>query len=83
MYKEDEEVKWYYKPINVLLALFLVLGPFGLPLLFKSPKFNTASKILLTILVIVYTLLLIYSTFEIGRFTYEKIEELQNIYKTF
>ena len=83
MHKEDEEVKWYYKPINVILALFLVLGPFGLPLLFKSPKFNTASKILLTILVIIYTLLLIYGTFEIGRFTYEKIEELQNISEIF
>jgi len=83
MHKEGEEVKWYYKPINVILALFLVLGPFGLPLLYKSPEFNKASKIILTILVIVYTLLLIYSTFEIGRFTYEKIEELKNISKTF
>ncbi|MBW1839935.1 MAG: hypothetical protein JRI49_08355 [Deltaproteobacteria bacterium] len=83
MHKEGEEVKWYYKPINVILALFLVLGPFGLPLLYKSPKFNKLSKLILTILVIVYTLLLIYSTLEIGRFTYEKIEELKNISETF
>ena len=83
MHKEGEEVKWYYKPINVILALFLVLGPFGLPLLYKSPKFNNASKIILTILFIVYTLLLIYGTFEIGKFTYEKIEELKKISETF
>jgi len=82
MHKEGEEVKWYYKPINVILALFLVLGPFGLPLLYKSPKFNKAAKIILTIVVIAYTLFLIYGTLEIGRFTYEKIEELQNISKT-
>ena len=83
MHKEGEEVKWYYKPINVILALFLVLGPFGLPLLYKSPEFNNASKILLTFIVIVYTSLLIYGTFEIGRFTYEKIVELQNISEIF
>ena len=83
MHKEGEEVKWYYKPINVILALFLVLGPFGLPLLYKSPAFNKLSKIILTIVVIVYTLLLIYGTLEMGRFTYEKIEELRDISKTF
>jgi hypothetical protein len=83
MHKENEEVKWYYKPINVILALFVVLGPFGLPLLYKSPKFNKAAKIILTIVVIAYTLFLIYGTFEIGKFTYEKIEELKNISETF
>ena len=82
MHKEGEEVKWYLKPINVLLALFVVLGPFGLPLLYKSPKFNKLSKIILTIVVIVYTLLLIYGTLEMVRFTYEKIEALQDISKT-
>lgn len=82
MHKEGEEVKWYLKPINVLLALFVVLGPFGLPLLYKSPKFNKLSKIILTIVVIVYTLLLIYGTLEIVRFTYEKIEALRDISKT-
>ena len=82
MHKEGEEVKWYLKPINVLLALFVVLGPFGLPLLYKSPKFNKLSKIMLTIVVIVYTLLLIYGTLEMVRFTYEKIEALRDISKT-
>ena len=82
MHKEGEEVKWYYKPINVILALFLVLGPFGLPLLYKSPKFSKPSKIILTIVVIVYTLLLIYATSEMVRFTYEKIEALRDISKT-
>ncbi len=82
MHKEGEEVKWYLKPINVLLALFVVLGPFGLPLLYKSPKFNKLSKIILTIVVIVYTLLLIYGTLEMVIFTYEKIEALQDISKT-
>ena len=82
MHKEGEAVKWYDKPSNVILALFLVLGPFGLPLLYKSPKFNNLSKIILTILVIIYTLLLIYATSEIVRFTYKKIEELQDIAKT-
>ena len=54
----EEKVKWYLRPLGVILLLFLVLGPFGLPLLYKSPKFSKRSKILLTVVVIFYTIYL-------------------------
>ena len=37
--------KWYYQPSSVVLLLFFVLGPFGLPLLWKSPAFSRGMKI--------------------------------------
>ncbi len=77
MHKEDEEVKWYLRPVSVILLLFFVLGPFGLPLLYKSPKFSKTLKIILTIVVIIYTLYLIYTSFEIGREVFRRMEELQ------
>jgi hypothetical protein len=40
MAKEGEKVKWYLRPLAVVLSLFFVLGPFGLPLLYRSPKFS-------------------------------------------
>ena len=67
MRKEDGKIKWYLRPISVVLLLFFVLGPFALPLLYKSPKFRKTLKIILTI--------------EIGRELYRRMEELQDILK--
>jgi len=83
MHKEDEKVKWYLRPVAVLILLFFVLGPFGLPLLYKSPKFSKALKIILTVLVTIYTFYLIYASFEIGREVYRKMKELQGISKIY
>ena len=50
----QEKLKWYYQPWVVILLLFLVLGPFGLPLVYKSPRFGKTGKIVLTLLMILY-----------------------------
>jgi hypothetical protein len=78
---KEEEIKWYLRPIGVILLLFFVLGPFGFPLLYKSPKFSKPLKIVLTIAVMVYTLYLIIASVEIGRNLYIKMEEFQGILK--
>ena len=78
---KEEKVKWYLRPIGVVLLLFFVLGPLGLPLLYKSPKFSKTLKIVLTIVVMIYTSYLIIAMVEIGRNLYIKIEEFQDILK--
>jgi cytochrome b subunit of formate dehydrogenase len=80
MIKKDEKVKWYLNPIVVILLLFFVLGPLGLPLLYKSPKFNRASKIILTVLVAVYTIYLIYATIKIGIELSERMQGIQEMF---
>ena len=77
--KEDEKVKWYLNPIVVILLLFFVLGPLGLPLLYKSPKFNKPSKIILTVIVAVYTIYLIYATIKIGLELSERMQGIQEM----
>ena len=79
MLEEDRTTRWYLRPIGVVLLLFLVLGPFGLPLLYKSPKFSKASKIILTIVVMMYTSYLIFASLEIARELYGRMEELQEL----
>ena len=54
--------RWYYRPWAVVVLLFLVLGPFGLPLLWRSPGFSRGWKIVLTFALVVYTALLLEST---------------------
>ena len=77
--EENEKVKWYLRPLGVLVLLFVVLGPLALPLLYKSPKFNKTLKIILTIAVIIYTSYLIFVSVELGIEVYRRLEELQNI----
>ena len=79
MLEEDRKTRWYLRPIGVVLLLFLVLGPFGLPLLYKSPKFSKASKIILTIVVMMYTSYLFFASLEIARELYGRMEELQEL----
>lgn len=81
MPKEDGKVKWYLRPMGVVLLLFFVLGPFGLPLLYKSPKFTKTLKIILTIAVIIYTSYLIFASLEIARQLYGRMGELQDMLK--
>jgi hypothetical protein len=81
MHREDQKIKWYLRPMSVVLLLFFVLGPFGLPLVYKSPKFNKTLKIILTITVSLYTLYLIFVSLEIGKELYKRMEELQGILK--
>ena len=79
MSKKDEKVKWYLRPVSVVLSLFFVLGPFGLPLLYKSPKFSRTLKIILTIAVIIYTSYLIFMSLEIAKEIYRRVEELKGM----
>ena len=51
--------KWYYNVWFVLLMLFFVLGPLGLPLVWKNPRFSKTVKMLLTGAMVLYTLLLV------------------------
>ena len=53
------ENKWYHGIGSVLLLLFAVLGPFGLPFLWKSPRFTKSWKWVLTALTLLYTVWLI------------------------
>lgn len=72
----ERESRWFYSVWSVLLALFVVLGPFGLPLLWRSPRFSRGMKVLLTAATVVYTALLIGETLRAGRLVGEMLESL-------
>ncbi len=56
---EPPKPKWYYNVWFVLLMLFFVMGPFGLPLVWKNPKFARWAKIALTLAMVLYTVWLV------------------------
>ena len=43
--------KWYYSTPATVISL-LVLGPFGLPLVWKNPKYKVVTKVVVTITII-------------------------------
>jgi hypothetical protein len=67
---------WYLRPLVVILLLFFVLGPFGLPLLFKSPRFGKTWKIVLTMAVVVYTVYLIFVSVKIVTAVHTEMKSL-------
>jgi hypothetical protein len=69
-------VRWYHRPVWVLILLFFVLGPLGLPYLWKSPRFSRGMKIVLTVAVIVYTGWLVVETMRIMRAVEEGMDVL-------
>ncbi len=58
-----EKVKWYYRPWMVIFIL-LNVGPLGLPLLYKSPKFSKTSKYIITAVTLFITYLIVSSCVE-------------------
>ena len=56
---EPPQAKWYHNIWFVLFMLFFVLGPFGLPLVWKHPRFSRTLKMALTAAMVLYTVLLV------------------------
>ena len=71
--------RWYHSVWFVLLMLFVVLGPFGLPLLWKSPRFSRAIKIGLAVLVVVYTAWILAASVKILGGMYHDLESMPSL----
>ena len=46
----------WYLSVPFVLILFFVVGPFALPFLWLSPRFNIASKVILSVCVLFFSL---------------------------
>ena len=70
--------KWYYNVWFILVMLFFVLGPFGLPLVWKHPRFSRWIKIVLSLIMVVYTVVLIDATIRIGKAVIQGVEQFNS-----
>ena len=73
--KDPKSPKWYYSMPSVIIALITV-GPLAFPLLWKSPRFNLLSKISITLLFIVLTILLTKLTWHTFSFAWDLFKQL-------
>ena len=72
--------KWYHNVWVVLLMLIFVLGPLGLPLVWKNPTLARWVKIALTLAMVVYTVVLVDVTLKAVAAV---MHEMQNINASF
>ena len=56
-YQPTPKTKWYHSTSAIVIGL-LCLGPLALPLVWAHPRYKVSTKIIITIVVIVATLLL-------------------------
>lgn len=63
----------YDDPWLLLSMLFFVTAALGLPMLWKSRAFSPLVKVLLTVVVIAYTLLLFWLTWQIMLWSYHRV----------
>ena len=52
-----KEPKWYFKTWPLVVS-FLCVGPFMLPLVWTNPRFSKKSKIIISALVVIITIIL-------------------------
>lgn len=53
----QNQPKWYFKTWS-LIASFFCVGPFMLPLLWVNPRFSKRLKVIVSAVVIIFTLIL-------------------------
>jgi hypothetical protein len=55
--KKNGDTKWFHKPPAVIISV-LCIGPLALPLIWFNPNYSMTSKVIWTIVIIGFTLLL-------------------------
>ena len=71
-------VKWYLKPVAVIIALF-VAGPFALPLVWMSPSFKRWHKVTITVITALLTAWMLLASVELFKIFMKEIRSLQSV----
>jgi len=67
--------KWYFANGSIVLAL-LCLGPLALPLVWRNPRYKTATKSIITVLVLAVVALYIYLAASVFQRVYSQFDAL-------
>jgi hypothetical protein len=67
--------KWYYSTGAVVIAL-LCIGPLAFPLVWFNPRYKPATKVIITIIVLVVTILCLYLVTSAYRMLLSQFSEL-------
>lgn len=76
--RTQQTARWYYS-ISFVLLMLLLLGPFGLPFLWRSDRFNLPAKIILTLIVAILTVLITISSMALIKKAFDYFQSTINL----
>jgi len=74
------ETKWRFSTANIVIA-FLFVGPFALPLVWFHPRYKKSSKIIVSVIVGVVTILIICLLMKLVPKIFEYYSQLDDVMK--
>lgn len=76
MQARENNIKWFYKPLTVVIAVFIA-GPFALPLVWLSPILSKPAKIVFTVFLILMTAWMVKLSVETYEVVINQMSELE------
>lgn len=73
MLDKQPKVKWYFKTRIIVIAI-LCLGPLALPLVWFNPRYSKATKIIVSIIIVILSVIL-------GRLFLDSLKTVREYYK--
>jgi hypothetical protein len=70
---------WYYSVVSVAFLAFFVIGPFALPLVWKSSRMGATTKYVLTALILVYAAITAYALYAVTTSSLKHFEQILEI----
>lgn len=77
--RRTQDEAWYYQPVMILLLGFVVIGPFALPLVWKTPKMSRMVKIGVTVALLLYSAACVYYAFAITAMLIKEFSQFDRI----
>jgi hypothetical protein len=63
--RQDQGSAWYYHPAFILFLALTVAGPLVLPLVWRSQRMKMAGKVLMSAVIILYTVYAVYLAYKV------------------
>ena len=70
---------WYYDPVWLAILGLFVIGPFALPLVWRSARLNHTLKLVYTAVLLVYTAVTVYYLFQVIAATLSVFNDLDQV----
>lgn len=71
--------RWYHDPVWIAVLALFVIGPFALPLVWRSARLNRTLKFIYTAVILVYTAVTVYYLFQVVTETFRVFSDLGEV----
>lgn len=78
-YRQQAGHSWYHDPVWIAVLALFVIGPFALPLVWRSSRMSHTAKLIYTAGILVYTAITVYYLFQVIALTWRVFGDLGDV----